>query len=50
MSPRPLHHKFDLQHCTQPAIESGIAELRDEQGHDPESVRFSTIFGPLTKR
>jgi len=40
----------DLHHRTHDAIEAGIAELRDEQGHDPEAIRFSTIFGPLPKR
>ena len=38
---------LDLRDRTHDAIERGIAELRDEQGHDPEAVRFSTIFGPL---
>ena len=38
---------LELRDRTHDAIEQGIAELRDEQGHDPESVRFSTIFGPL---
>lgn len=38
---------LDLRDRTHDAIEQGIAELRDEQGHDPEAVRFSTIFGPL---
>ncbi|MFN2377289.1 MAG: lysophospholipid acyltransferase family protein [Candidatus Binatia bacterium] len=38
-----------LQQLTHDAIERGIAELREEQGHDPEAVRFSTIFGPLAR-
>jgi 1-acyl-sn-glycerol-3-phosphate acyltransferase len=40
----------DLQTRTHDAIERGIAELREEQGHDPESIRFLTIFGPLSRR
>ena len=40
---------MDLRDRTHDAIERGIAELRDEQGHDPKAVRFSTIFGPLAK-
>jgi len=39
---------MDLRDRTHDAIERGIAELREEQGHDPEAVRFSTIFGPLS--
>jgi len=38
-----------LRDLTHDAIERGIAELRDEQGHDSQAVRFSTIFGPLDR-
>ncbi len=40
---------LDLRDRTHDAIEGGIAELRDEQGHDPKAIRFSTIFGPLSR-
>jgi 1-acyl-sn-glycerol-3-phosphate acyltransferase len=39
----------ELHTRTHDAIERGIAELRDEQGHDPHAIRFSTIFGPVPK-
>lgn len=40
----------DLQARTHAAIETGIAMLREEQGRDPEAIRFSTVFGPLHPR
>lgn len=40
---------LELRDRTHDAIERGIAELRDEQGHDPDAVQFSTIFGPLER-
>lgn len=39
----------DLRDRTHDTIERGIAELREEQGHDPDAIRFSTIFGPLSR-
>lgn len=38
-----------LRDLTHDAVERGIAGLREEQGRDPKSLRFSTIFGPLSK-
>ncbi len=40
----------ELQRRTHDSIERAIAELRDEQGHDPEAIRFSTIFGTVRTR
>lgn len=37
----------ELRDRTHDAIEAAIAELRREQGRDPEAVRFATAFGPI---
>lgn len=48
-SSRGVDAVAELKERTHDAIERGIAVLREEQGQDPEAMRFSTIFGPVSR-